>query len=332
MQTRTNIAITCLAGLAIFAIFLLRGAPPEPAPPLGMERVPPGEASAIAALVRSFSAAASAPQPEYACLRARFTVIDNLAADLAHGVFEPGIQYPVWVRISRTVPRPPPATPPVFGLAIQLHGVNGNAGENGDAEPITQDFLLTSEAVFPYADVAAYAEAVANGRATVPSANLIGSVPGVAPYPSSVPGGPFSGRWWGVLPYRFGSARVVKYALRACPVPEARTPPAAASESFVDQIYRAVEAGGLCYEFMLQFQSDAQKMPVENANVLWDETLAPFEPVALLTVPAQVADGTAHAATCDALSFDPWHALPQHQPLGGINRLQRALHQAVSER
>ncbi|MEK1942330.1 MAG: hypothetical protein AAAB16_18325, partial [Pseudomonas sp.] len=29
-------------------------------------------------------------------------------------------------------------------------------------------------------------------------------------------------------------------------------------------------------------------------------------------------------------SFNPWHALPEHRPLGGINRLRKAVYEAVS--
>jgi hypothetical protein len=31
------------------------------------------------------------------------------------------------------------------------------------------------------------------------------------------------------------------------------------------------------------------------------------------------------------LSFTPWHALPEHEPLGGINRVRRAVHESLSD-
>jgi len=33
----------------------------------------------------------------------------------------------------------------------------------------------------------------------------------------------------------------------------------------------------------------------------------------------------------EQLSFTPWHSLPEHQPLGSINRARRVIYEAVSE-
>ena len=33
---------------------------------------------------------------------------------------------------------------------------------------------------------------------------------------------------------------------------------------------------------------------------------------------------------CDNLSFNPWHSLPEHRPIGGINRLRKAVYETVS--
>jgi hypothetical protein len=32
----------------------------------------------------------------------------------------------------------------------------------------------------------------------------------------------------------------------------------------------------------------------------------------------------------ERLSFTPWHALPQHRPLGAINRIRRVVHDTIS--
>ena len=41
-------------------------------------------------------------------------------------------------------------------------------------------------------------------------------------------------------------------------------------------------------------------------------------------------DTPAQNLQCDNLSFNPWHALPEHRPIGGINRLRKAVYEAVS--
>jgi hypothetical protein len=71
-------------------------------------------------------------------------------------------------------------------------------------------------------------------------------------------------------------------------------------------------------------------MPIEDPSVEWDQTLSPFETVATIQLPAQDFDSTEQNLFCDNLSFNPWHSLPDHRPIGGINRLRKAVYQAVS--
>ena len=52
--------------------------------------------------------------------------------------------------------------------------------------------------------------------------------------------------------------------------------------------------------------------------------------VATIRIPRQTFDGAARQAFCENLSFTPWHSLPEHRPLGGINRVRRAVYLAVS--
>ena len=62
-------------------------------------------------------------------------------------------------------------------------------------------------------------------------------------------------------------------------------------------------------------------MPIEDATVRWDEKRSPFRTVAIVDVPAQIA--WEHAVSDqldDGLSFNIWHGLAAHQPLGGVNR------------
>ena len=37
-------------------------------------------------------------------------------------------------------------------------------------------------------------------------------------------------------------------------------------------------------------------------------------------------------AFCENLSFTPWHSLPQHRPLGAVNRVRRTVYESVSKK
>jgi hypothetical protein len=37
-------------------------------------------------------------------------------------------------------------------------------------------------------------------------------------------------------------------------------------------------------------------------------------------------------AFCEHLSFNPWRCLPEHRPLGGINRARKAIYDGITRR
>jgi hypothetical protein len=78
--------------------------------------------------------------------------------------------------------------------------------------------------------------------------------------------------------------------------------------------------GPLEWDLAAQFFIDEARTPIENPTVEWD---APYVTLGRLTVPQQdVAseEGKKLDAQIDRLSFDPWHALVEHRPLGHIMR------------
>ena len=88
-----------------------------------------------------------------------------------------------------------------------------------------------------------------------------------------------------------------------------------------------VEADAV-WELRVQLCTDLEKMPVEDASVLWDEKLSPFRTVARLTVLAQLSweQGISNAKE-NGTSFSPWHGITAFQPLGGINRSRKPVYE-----
>jgi hypothetical protein len=71
-------------------------------------------------------------------------------------------------------------------------------------------------------------------------------------------------------------------------------------------------------------------MPVEDSLVVWDEAKSPFRRVALIRIPKQTI-GARSKELAEELSFNPWHALPEHRPIGAINRARKAIYEALAE-
>ncbi len=72
-------------------------------------------------------------------------------------------------------------------------------------------------------------------------------------------------------------------------------------------------------------------MSIEDSTIEWRERDSPFVPVARITIAPQRFDSLDQLAFCENLSFTPWHGLPAHRPLGGINRVRRIIYEAISE-
>jgi hypothetical protein len=88
--------------------------------------------------------------------------------------------------------------------------------------------------------------------------------------------------------------------------------------------------------------ANSRSMPVDDPTVSWPERLSPFERVATLTIPRQAFwPDTAYppalkAATItmmelgENMSFNPWHALRDHKPLGEINQMRQRIYPAIA--
>jgi hypothetical protein len=84
-------------------------------------------------------------------------------------------------------------------------------------------------------------------------------------------------------------------------------------------------------EMTVQLQTDSHRMPIENAAVLWPTRLSPRIPVATLRIPRQRFDSPEQLAFARNLSFNPWHCLPEHRPLGNQSRARKRMYQTLAQ-
>jgi hypothetical protein len=89
-------------------------------------------------------------------------------------------------------------------------------------------------------------------------------------------------------------------------------------------------AGDARFDFEVQPRTSPD-MSVEDSMIEWKEADAPFFKLATVTIPQQLFATPVRDQCGENLSFAPWHALPQHRPLGSINRVRRVIYQTISE-
>jgi hypothetical protein len=152
---------------------------------------------------------------------------------------------------------------------------------------------------------------------------------------AAAPASPTLATYYSVSPYKLGEInvkfRVIADAAR-CPAYRLPAPNPDLPNFLRGALFQQLSADRqpACFALQVQRQDASRHMPIEDTSIEWRETDSAFETVARITVPPQDFDTPAQNLMCDNLSFNPWHGLVAHRPIGGINRLRRAVYEAVS--
>jgi hypothetical protein len=127
--------------------------------------------------------------------------------------------------------------------------------------------------------------------------------------------------FYSALPIRIGpyAAR-----LKLTPThPRATASAGRGPDQYRDDLASRVAVGDLAFDLALQFFEDEATTPIEDAAVDWP---TPYVTVGRLTIPKQnpkTSEGRALGERIETLSFDPWHALVEHRPLGAMMRARK---------
>ena len=278
----------------------------------------------------------------------------DLPAHLAQGLFATTRSYPVIVRFStspgdlRTDRVPAPR-----GMAIKVIGVDGPRAIDDGAT--TQDLLLVNHPTLPFGTIGEYAalqellerqhrqsdmqQRVVRLGARV-AARVLTRLRIPLPRIAEVLATPNHH----ILGETFHSMAALRYGdhvakISAAPLsedvraltgrPVGRRAGDSALRDLVADFFAHHSAE---YGVRAQLCVDVDRMPIEDASVLWPEELSPHHRVAVLHLPAQDAYSDARRRYADdVLSFSPWHALEAHRPLGSIMRSRRVAYPRSSD-
>ncbi|MES2299244.1 MAG: catalase family protein [Pseudomonadota bacterium] len=267
-------------------------------------------------------------------VKAEFTVEANLPQELRVGVFAEPKTYQAWIRFSNqdgTIG--PDSGRDIRGMAIKLMGVPGEKLLAQEKDAQTQDFIVISTDRFVTADVEQFDALIKAFTSSLLAKawfglthlrvlwNLFLSMRRFA--------NPLQIRYFSTTPYLLGS-QAVKYS--AIPhVTDADAIPADPGPDYLrEAMLRQLATGEAHFDFAVQLQTDARSMPIEDPGVAWSEQASPFRKVASIRIMSQQFDSPAQRQFGENMSFTPWHSLPQHRPLGGINRARKVVYAAIS--
>lgn len=276
----------------------------------------------------------------HGCVRAEFKVQKKLPQNLAQGIFIPGKTYKAWIRFSNASPDASQADikKDARGMAIKVLGIPGEKLLEDESNASTQDFIMINHPVFFINDPDRYLALMQDVNSKnyfrklhIPFALGFKGTSIAANLKTKI-SNPLQTRYWSMVPYQLGlgsDRQVVKYSVRACseivdPMPDQP------SHDFLREVLRnSLQKNDACMEFLVQART-SNTMSVEDSMTEWKESQAPFYQVATIHIPKQVFDTPDQNKFCENLSFTPWHALPEHKPLGVINRMRKVIYERIS--
>lgn len=302
------------------------------------------------------------------CVDAVFTVNNDIPDRFRSGIFaSPGRSYRAVIRFSNSNedPNRSDAEPDGRGMAIKLFDLRpdqvpmtsdplASLSPRADTPPAdpdnmtlasspSQDFIMISHPTFLVADPDGYRRVLSYSdadnrlaQAAVPFAALSGL--GIAGIQSALAttslkiDNPLFTRYWSMVPYQLGAgpgAQAIKFSA----VPEGNDDASAPDRSDPDflrhAMTRTLRQKPARFTFKVQPRT-SEGMSVEDSRIEWPENLAPFHAVASIVVPKQDFDTAPRNAACELLSNSPWHALPEHKPLGAVNRMRKVIYETIS--
>ncbi|MDB5127080.1 catalase family protein [Mucilaginibacter sp.] len=268
-------------------------------------------------------------------LRAEFIIEKNLPDELKVGIFASQNTHPAWIRFSnQQAPATGDNVRDIRGMAIKLLDVKGQKILDGQQDGKTHDFITITTDAFVAKDIVDFADLIA---ALVTSKfhflwylltnpqNLWNLLRANKRFGSLL-----EAHFFSVSPYAFGD-RVVKYSVK--PQSDHQTPVAAGSaQNYLTTVMeKQLTEKDYYFDFLVQFDTNSKKTPIEDLSVRWKEKDAPFIKLATIKIPMQKFDNEAQRAFGDQLSFNPWRCLPEHTPLGSVNRARKIIYQTLSQ-
>ncbi len=277
----------------------------------------------------------------HGCVRAEFTVAGDIPAEIRHGLFAGPGTYRAWIRFSsgaRGPTLPSDTRRDAHGMAIKILGVEGPKVIEAERDATTQDFVLANAKVFFCRNPQEYVELASRAAKGKLLRFFFGWNPAkwrprlfvnLMVATQRTVHNPLQIQYWSQTPSALGPL-AVKYSAKPVGGGHDGRPTSPGDNYLEDAMRRQLAVAESRFDFMVQLQGDPTRMPIEDPTVRWSERASPFRTVATIRIPPQDFTSDAQKAFAENLSFTPWHSLPEHQPLGGINRVRRVVYETIS--
>ena len=273
-------------------------------------------------------------------VRGEFIVHEGLPAQFRHGIFAEPRTFRAWVRFSGPGPYITPDIDDVgfMSISVKLMGVPGP--KLMEEEKFTLDMTGVSTPTFVTPDVRANAqlqiESVKNAQifyfVNLHRSHMLDLL--MQGLWTKTQSSPLEAPYFSCVPYLLGEGQAMQYSFWPKSTQRTRIPrlPLRPPPDYLrDAMVKSLGAGDVELDFRVQLQTDSFLMPIENNAVLWPEKLSPRVSVATLRIPRQQFNSPAQLNFEKRLSYNPWHCIAEHRPLGNQSRARQRMYWALSQ-
>ncbi len=227
----------------------------------------------------------------------------------------------------------------IRGFAIKIMNVPGEKIQIENAECINQDFILMNTKSFVAKRVKDFYHVLQVVTMKPLEGPALKKIPYIFKNASIFLNGgkakikcnhPFELNYFSTVPYRFGDeTKAVKYAVFPSNNNDLTCSEGNTDPDFLRlKMQETLSKNEIIFDFCVQFQTDAEKMPVEDPTKEWG---SPFQKVATIRIPTQIFDTPEQREFGEDLSFNVWHSLPEHRPIGNFNRSRKIIYTEMSD-
>jgi hypothetical protein len=272
-------------------------------------------------------------------VRAEFIIHQDLPENFRRGIFAEPKTYPAWVRFSGPGPYITPDIEDVGFMSISIKLMKVPGAKLLDDEKFTQDMFGVSTPTFVTPDTKANAQLQIE---SVKNAQIFYFLNFHRPHVLDLimqslwiktQTSPLEAPYFSCVPYLFGEGQAMQYSVwpktdKRTPIP--RLPFRPPDDYLREAMLTALRDGDVDLDFRVQLQTAPHLMPIENNAVLWPERLSPRVSVATLRLPRQRFNSAAQMEFAKRLTYNPWHCIPEHRPLGNQSRARQRMYWELS--
>ena len=273
-------------------------------------------------------------------VRGEFIVHADIPEPMRRGIYAQPRSYPAWVRFCGPGPYITPDIEDVGFMSISIKLMDVPGPKLMEEEKHTQDMFGVSTPTFVTPDTRANAHLQ---KWSLQNASMFHFLNFSRPHLLDLimqglfiktQSSPFEAPYFSCVPYLMGQGQAMEYSVwpknnQRTPIP--RLPLRPPDDYLRNAMVTALDAGDVELDFRIQLQTDPHLMPIENAGVLWPERLSPRVSVATLRLPRQRFNTPAQMEFAKKLSYNPWHCIPEHRPLGNQSRARRRMYWELSQ-